>query len=169
MFKGAGQVRGVFRTRNMRSLPGKSGIAQVRYPTQGSASDSEEAQPFYVNAPFGITLAHNGNLTNAELLKDEMFRRDRRHINTNSDSEVLLNVLAHELQIASNGLSLDPDAIFAAVSAVLPAAGGGSPAAAANPAPRAVWFRDRFVICATRCVWPGTDMASQLSTLSGAE
>src|SRR5258708_16218620 len=122
MFKGAGLVRDVFRPRNMRSLPGKSGIAQVRYPTQGSASDSEEAQPFYVNAPFGITLAHNGNLTNAELLKDEMFRRDRRHINTNSDSEVLLNVLAHELQIASNGLSLDPDAIFAAVSAVLPAA-----------------------------------------------
>ncbi len=119
MQKGAGLVRYVFRTRNMRSLPGKSGIAQVRYPTQGSASDSEEAQPFYVNAPFGITLAHNGNLTNAELLKDEMFRRDRRHINTNSDSEVLLNVLAHELQIASNGLSLDPDAIFAAVSAAL--------------------------------------------------
>src|ERR1700757_1085880 len=88
MQKGAGLVRDVFRTRNMRSLPGASGIAQVRYPTQGSASDSEEAQPFYVNAPFGIVLAHNGNLTNAERLKDEMFRRDRRHINTNSDSEV---------------------------------------------------------------------------------
>jgi amidophosphoribosyltransferase len=118
MQKGAGLVRDVFRTRNMRSLPGASGIAQVRYPTQGSASDSEEAQPFYVNAPFGIVLAHNGNLTNAERLKDEMFRRDRRHINTNSDSEVLLNVLAHELQLASSGLSLDPDAIFRAVASV---------------------------------------------------
>src|SRR5258708_30068307 len=98
MFKGAGQVRGVFRTRNMRSLPGRSGIAQVRYPTQGSASDSGEAQPFYVNAPFGITLAHNGNLTYAETLKEEMFRRDVRHINTNSDSAVLLYVLSHDLQ-----------------------------------------------------------------------
>src|ERR1700739_4787230 len=106
MFKGAGQVRDVFRTRNMRSLPGKAGIAQVRYPTQGSANDSEEEQPFYVNAPFGVALAHNGNLTNTDTLKEEMFRRDRRHINTNSDSEVLLNVLAHEVQIASHGLSL---------------------------------------------------------------
>jgi amidophosphoribosyltransferase len=102
----------------MRSLPGMSGIAQVRYPTQGSASNSEEAQPFYVNAPFGIVLAHNGNLTNWETLKEELFRVDRRHINTNSDSEVLLNVLAHELQLASEGLSLDPAAIFRAVAGV---------------------------------------------------
>ena len=118
MYKGNGLARDVFRTRNMRSLLGNSGIAQVRYPTQGSASNSEEAQPFYVNAPFGITLVHNGNLTNCEQLKDEMFRIDRRHINTNSDSEVLLNVLAHELQLASERLSLDPDAIFRAVSGV---------------------------------------------------
>jgi amidophosphoribosyltransferase len=118
MYKGNGLARDVFRTRNMRSLPGLSGIAQVRYPTQGSATNSEEAQPFYVNAPFGIVLAHNGNLTNWERLKDELFRIDRRHINTNSDSEVLLNVLAHELQMASDGLSLDPAAIFRAVSAV---------------------------------------------------
>jgi len=118
MHKGNGLARDVFRTRNMRSLPGNAGIAQVRYPTQGSASNSEEAQPFYVNAPFGITLAHNGNLTNWEQLKDEMFRIDRRHINTNSDSEVLLNVLAHELQLASERLSLDPDAIFRAVGGV---------------------------------------------------
>ncbi len=115
MHKGNGQVRDVFRTRNMRSLPGHSGIAHVRYPTAGSAGDSEEAQPFYVNAPFGITLAHNGNLTNSEQLKDEMFRLDRRHINTESDSEVLLNVLANELQAASVGEGLDPDAIFKAV------------------------------------------------------
>jgi amidophosphoribosyltransferase len=115
MFKGNGLARDVFRTRNMRALPGNSGIAQVRYPTAGSASNPEEAQPFYVNAPFGITLAHNGNLTNWERLKDEMFRIDRRHINTNSDSEVLLNVLAHELQLASEGLVLDPQTIFRAV------------------------------------------------------
>jgi amidophosphoribosyltransferase len=118
MYKGNGLARDVFRTRNMRSLPGTSGIAQVRYPTAGSKSDAAEAQPFYVNAPFGITLAHNGNLTNWEQLKDEMFRIDRRHINTNSDSEVLLNVLAHELQLASERLSLDPDAIFRAVAGV---------------------------------------------------
>ena len=118
MHKGNGQVRDVFRTRNMRSLPGNSGIAHVRYPTAGSAGDSEEAQPFYVNAPFGITLVHNGNLTNSEQLKDDMFRRDRRHINTESDSEVLLNVLANELQAASVGEQLDPDAIFKAVAVV---------------------------------------------------
>jgi amidophosphoribosyltransferase len=118
MYKANGLARDVFRTRNMRSLLGTSGIAQVRYPTAGSASNAEEAQPFYVNAPFGLTLVHNGNLTNAEQLKDEMFRIDRRHINTNSDSEVLLNVLAHELQLASDGLRLDPAAIFKAVSGV---------------------------------------------------
>jgi len=116
--KGGGLARDVFRTRNMRSLPGVSGIAQVRYPTQGSAADTEEAQPFYVNAPFGISLVHNGNLTNAERMKEEMFRRDRRHINTNSDSEVLLNVLAHELELASDGITLDPSTIFRAVAAV---------------------------------------------------
>ena len=118
MFKAHGLVRDVFRTRNMRSLPGNSGIGQVRYPTAGSSSSAEEAQPFYVNAPFGITFAHNGNLTNTESLREELFRVDRRHMNTNSDSEVLLNVLAHELQRASNGVSLDEDAIFRAVSAV---------------------------------------------------
>ena len=118
MHKGNGQVRDVFRTRNMRSLPGNSGIGHVRYPTAGSANDSEEAQPFYVNAPFGITLAHNGNLTNSEQLKDEMFRRDRRHINTESDSEVLLNVLANELQAVAVGSRLEPEDIFRAVAEV---------------------------------------------------
>ncbi len=116
MHKGSGLVRDVFRTRNMRDLAGNAGIAQVRYPTAGSAVNAQEAQPFYVNAPFGITLAHNGNLTNWEQLKDEMFRIDRRHINTESDSEVLLNVLAHELQMATAGYSLDPSAVFKAVS-----------------------------------------------------
>jgi amidophosphoribosyltransferase len=101
MHKGGGLVRDVFRTRNMRSLPGNIGIAHVRYPTAGSASNFAESQPFYVNSPFGIVLAHNGNLTNSEQLKEELFRLDLRHINTNSDSEVLLNVLAHELQKCS--------------------------------------------------------------------
>jgi amidophosphoribosyltransferase len=116
MHKANGLVRDVFRTRNMRSLSGNSGIGQVRYPTAGSAASEEEAQPFYVNAPFGITLAHNGNLTNSEQLKVEMFKNDRRHINTNSDTEVLLNVLAHEIQEATTGYSLDPAAVFKAVS-----------------------------------------------------
>jgi len=115
MHKSSGLVRDVFRTRNMRGLPGRSGIAHVRYPTAGSANNDEEAQPFYVNAPFGVTLAHNGNLTNTEQLKEEMFRRDRRHVNTDSDSEVLLNVLANELQAAAVGVSLDPETIFRAV------------------------------------------------------
>jgi len=109
-------VREIFRTRNMRNLTGNAGIAHVRYPTAGSATNPEEAQPFYVNAPFGITLGHNGNLTNAEQLKSEMFRIDRRHINTTSDSEVLLNVLAHELQEQSSSVTLDPATIFRAVA-----------------------------------------------------
>lgn len=117
MHKGNGLVRDVFRTRNMRSLHGNYGIGQVRYPTAGSSS-AEEAQPFYVNAPFGITMAHNGNLTNGDELRISMFRKDRRHINTNSDSEVLLNVLAHEIDKATSGYSLDPAALFRAVHEV---------------------------------------------------
>jgi amidophosphoribosyltransferase len=118
MHKAKGMVRDVFRTRNMRALPGNCGIGQVRYPTAGNAFSEEEAQPFYVNAPFGIVMAHNGNLTNAHTLKVEMFQTDHRHINTDSDSEVLLNVLAHELGRASANGRLQPDAVFAAVRAV---------------------------------------------------
>lgn len=118
MHKGSGLVRDVFRTRNMRSLPGQMGIAHCRYPTAGSASNAGEAQPFYVNSPFGLVLGHNGNLTNSDVLKDEMFRQDLRHINTNSDSEVLLNVLAHELEQSAKGARLDPERIFAAVANV---------------------------------------------------
>ena len=116
MHKANGLVRDVFRTRNMRSLVGNAGIGQVRYPTAGSASSEEEAQPFYVSAPFGIILAHNGNLTNAPILRSEMAYRDRRHINTNSDTEVLLNVLADELQKETNSTALDDDSIFKAVT-----------------------------------------------------
>src|SRR5216110_908749 len=118
MHKGGGQVRDVFRTRNMRSLPGNVGIAHCRYPTAGSAYKVAEAQPFYVNSPFGIVLAHNGNLTNSDALKDEMFRTDLRHINTNSDSEVLVNVLAHELEKASVKMRLEPQTMFTAVANV---------------------------------------------------
>ena len=118
MHKGPGYVRDVFHTRNMRSLLGEVGIAHCRYPTAGSAFNSAEAQPFYVNSPFGIVLGHNGNLTNSEALKQEMFQQDLRHINTNSDSEVLLNVLAHELELAAKGAKLDPDTIFTAVANV---------------------------------------------------
>jgi len=118
MHKGPGLVRDVFRTRNMRGLAGNWGIGHVRYPTAGSAFNIAEAQPFYVNSPFGLLLAHNGNLTNSESLKRELFLSDRRHINTNSDSEVLLNVLAHELEDAASGLRLDEAAIFRAVAGV---------------------------------------------------
>ena len=118
MHKGPGLVRDVFRTRNMRALLGQMGIAHCRYPTAGSAFHAAEAQPFYVNSPFGIVLGHNGNLTNWGELKQEMFRLDRRHINTNSDSEVLLNVLAHELELAASGYRVEADSVFAAVTAV---------------------------------------------------
>jgi amidophosphoribosyltransferase len=118
MHKANGLVRDVFRTRNMRSLVGNAGIGQVRYPTAGSASSEEEAQPFYVSAPYGIILAHNGNLTNAPSLRVEMAYRDRRHINTSSDTEVLLNVLADELQKETNSAALDESAMFNAVTGV---------------------------------------------------
>jgi amidophosphoribosyltransferase len=118
MHKARGMVRDIFRTRNMRGLPGTVGLGQVRYPTAGNAFSEEEAQPFYVNAPFGIVLVHNGNLTNAHVLKKELCDVDRRHINTESDSEVLINILAHELAMASRDLPLTPEEVFKAVSAV---------------------------------------------------
>ena len=118
MHKGGGMVRDVFRTRDMRTLLGSSGVAHTRYPTAGSAWSAAEAQPFYVNSPFGLVLAHNGNLTNSVQLKSELFRQDLRHVNTNSDSEVLLNVLAHELEAAATNYKLEPATIFTAVSGV---------------------------------------------------
>ena len=118
MHKGKGFTRDVFRTRDMRELLGNMGVGHVRYPTAGSASNAAESQPFYVNSPFGIVLGHNGNLTNTEELKEALFRDDLRHVNTNSDSEVLLNVLAHELQARSKGARLELDTIFEAVGAV---------------------------------------------------
>jgi amidophosphoribosyltransferase len=118
MHKARGMVRDVFRTRNMRALPGLVGLGQVRYPTAGNAYNEEEAQPFYVNAPFGIVLVHNGNLTNAHTLKAELFEIDRRHINTESDTEVLINILAHEIEGAVRDLPLSPETVFKAVAAV---------------------------------------------------
>ncbi len=114
--KANGLVRDVFRTSHMLKLRGNMGLGHVRYPTAGSSSSSE-AQPFYVNSPFGISLAHNGNLTNTEDLKRDLFREDLRHINTDSDSEVLLNVFAHELQHLKK-LVIDANDVFAAVARV---------------------------------------------------
>ncbi len=114
--KDTGLVRDVFQAHHMRDLKGNLGLGHVRYPTAGQDSVAE-AQPFYVNSPFGLALAHNGNLTNAAQLKDELFREDLRHINTSSDSEILLNVFAHELEVQAK-LQLTPEHIFRAVAAV---------------------------------------------------
>jgi len=138
--KDNGLVRDVFRSRHMRRLEGNVGIGHVRYPTAGTSS-SAEAQPFYVNSPYGITLAHNGNLTNSEDLAHDLFRSDLRHINTNSDSEVLLNVFAHELQKMGK-LQPTKDEIFAAVSAVHKRANGAYAAIAMITGYGIVGFRD---------------------------
>ena len=114
--KGNGLVKDVFHTRHMMRLQGNIGIGHVRYPTAGTSSSSE-AQPFYANSPYGISLAHNGNLTNAEELKEWLNTKARRHVNTTSDSELLLNILGHELQQSDN-ITLTPDDIFTAVSNV---------------------------------------------------
>ena len=116
MRKANGLVRDVFRLDHMRRLVGNTGIGHVRYPTAGSSS-AAEAQPMYVNSPYGIMLAHNGNLTNADALQRDLFRSDLRHINTESDSEILLNVFAHELG-ARGGHTPTPDDMFETVAAV---------------------------------------------------
>jgi len=123
LHKNNGLLRDAVRTRNMRELKGYSGIGHVRYPTAGCASPLE-AQPFYVNAPFGISLAHNGNLVNAEKLSEEIFAVDRRHLNTSSDSEIILNILAHELELCK-GLHFTAKDIFAAVAKVNERCSGG--------------------------------------------
>lgn len=146
MHKAKGMVKDVFRTRDMRALPGNCGLGQVRYPTAGNAFSEEEAQPFYVNAPFGIVLVHNGNLTNAQALKAELFSTDHRHINTESDSEVLLNVLAHEIDKTTRGLPLQPADVFAAVRNVHKRIKGSYAVIASIAGHGVLAFRDPFGI-----------------------
>ena len=138
--KGEGLVRDVFRTSHMSQLLGRFGIGHVRYPTQGS-SGTALAQPFYVNSPYGIALAHNGNLTNSAFLSDELFQSDLRHLNTDSDSEVLLNVFAHELHRLGK---LQPTAndIFDAIKVVHKRCEGGYAAVALISGFGLVAFRD---------------------------
>ena len=118
MVKKTGQVREAYRTRDMRTLLGNIGLGHVRYATRGSAKREEEVQPFYVNAPYGIVLVHNGNLVNTRELSRELFGVDRRHLNTSSDTEILLNVLANELQRTITADALRPEQVFDAVSHV---------------------------------------------------
>jgi len=144
MRKDNGLVRDVFHTRHMLRLRGNMGLGHVRYPTAGCFS-SAEAQPFYVNSPFGITLAHNGNLTNVAELKRALFVEDRRHINTDSDSEVLLNVFAHELQ-SSGKLKISPADIFTAIESVHKRCEGAYAAVSMITGYGIVAFRDPFGI-----------------------
>lgn len=142
--KGNGLVRDVFRSRHMLSLKGNMGIGHVRYPTAGSNSEAE-AQPFYVNSPFGIVLAHNGNLTNASKLREELFRDECRHMNTGSDSEVILNVFAHELQWACQGV-FSSSALFKAIERVHHRCRGAYAVVALIAGIGLVAFRDPFGI-----------------------
>ncbi len=142
--KDNGLVRDVIRTRHMLRLKGNMGIGHVRYPTAGTAN-SAEAQPFYVNSPFGIAFGHNGNLTNAAQLKDDLWRSDRRHLNTDSDSEILLNVLAHELARSSH-LTLRPDDIFDAIARVHGRVRGAYAAVAMITGHGVLAFRDPYGI-----------------------
>lgn len=138
--KANGLVRDVFHTRHMKRLSGNIGIGHCRYPTAGSSS-SAEAQPFYVNSPFGIALAHNGNLTNAAELKDNLFRVAKRHVNTSSDSEILVNIIAHYLHKFDN-LQLTPEQVFQAVTEVMRKVRGGYAVAALIIGHGMLAFRD---------------------------
>lgn len=146
MVKARGQVREAFRTRDMRSLLGHVGLGHCRYATKGTASSEEEAQPFYVNAPYGIVLVHNGNLTNTRELTDELFHKDRRHLNTSSDTELLVNVLGGELQATISGVDLDPDQVFDAVARVHERVEGSYAAIAVIAGHGLLAFRDPFGI-----------------------
>jgi amidophosphoribosyltransferase len=146
MAKAKGQVREAFRTRDMRALLGNVGLGHVRYATKGTAASEQEAQPFYVNAPYGIVLVHNGNLTNTRELTRDLFHVDRRHLNTDSDTELLVNVLAHELQAQVSGLDLDPDQVFSAVARVHERVEGSYAAIALVAGHGLLAFRDPFGI-----------------------
>ncbi len=142
--KANGLVKDVFHTRDMRRLQGNIGVGHVRYPTAGCSS-SAEAQPLYVNSPYGIVLAHNGNLTNKNELKKELWETDRRHINTSSDSEVLLNIFAHELQ-QNQSDNLSPDVLFKAIEKVYKRCKGAYAAVALIAGYGMVCFRDAYGI-----------------------
>jgi amidophosphoribosyltransferase len=142
--KDNGLVRDIFQAQHMYGLLGDMGIGHTRYPTAGCAT-AGEAQPFYVNSPFGISLSHNGNLTNAEALKRELFEQDMRHINTTSDSEVLLNVFAHELQVQGK-IRIQPEDVFAAVAGVHRRCRGAYAVVAMITGYGIVGFRDPFGI-----------------------
>ena len=146
MFKARGQVREAYRTRDMRTLLGTMGLGHVRYATKGDANREQEAQPFYVNAPYGIVLVHNGNLTNTRELTEELFHIDRRHLNTNSDTELLVNVLANELQAQITGTELDPDQVFAAITRLHERVEGSYAAIALIAGHGMLAFRDPFGI-----------------------
>ena len=146
MAKVKGQVREAYRTRDMRTLLGSTGLGHVRYATRGSAASEQEAQPFYVNAPYGILLVHNGNLTNVRELQQDLFHIDRRHLNSDSDTELLVNVLANELQSQLNGLELDPAQVFTAVSRVHERVEGSYAAIALIAGRGLLAFRDPFGI-----------------------
>ncbi len=170
MHKAKGMVRDVFRTRNMRALPGNLGLGQVRYPTAGNADSEEEAQPFYVNAPFGLVLVHNGNLTNVDTLKAQLFNHDHRHINTTSDTEVLINVLAHELELTTRGLPLAPKDVFAAVRGVHSRIKGSYAVIALIAGHGLLAFRDPFGIrplCLGRAADGTAMVASESVSLEG--
>ncbi len=144
--KAKGQVREAFRTRDMRGLLGTMGLGHVRYATRGTASNEEEAQPFYVNAPYGIILVHNGNLTNTRELTDDLHLNDRRHLNTSSDTELLVNVLAHELQAATSVRAFSPDDVFDAVEVLHERVEGSYAAIALIAGHGLLAFRDPFGI-----------------------
>jgi amidophosphoribosyltransferase len=144
--KTKGQVREGYRTRDMRSLLGTIGLGHVRYATRGNAKKEQEAQPFYVNAPYGIVLVHNGNLTNTRELTKELAEKDRRHLNTTSDTEMLVNVLAGELQSAESGTSFTPDTAFDAVRALHLRVEGSYAAIAVIAGQGVLAFRDPFGI-----------------------
>jgi amidophosphoribosyltransferase len=146
MHKAKGQVREAYRTRDMRRLMGNVGLGHVRYATRGSATKEQEAQPFYVNAPHGIVLVHNGNLTNTRELTTELHDVDRRHLNTSSDSELLVNVLASELQHHANQTTITPDHIFGAISRLHDRVEGSYAAIALIAGQGLLAFRDPFGI-----------------------
>ncbi len=170
--KAQGLVTDVFRTRNMRTLIGNVGVGQVRYPTAGNAYSEEEAQPFYVNAPFGLMLVHNGNLVNTDQLRQDLFERDHRHINTQSDSEVLLNILADELHKYTSH-HLTPAGVFKAVTELFKRLKGSYSIIVMIAGYGLLAFRDPYGIrplCMGRYIHPeSTDAAPHIDYMFASE